>query len=154
MEFSGGRGGRERIDDAFQSLGFADTCRTNDDAVRAQGGCVETHGACGLVNADRHLEVAHGRCGRGLRGGRALLGLSSMHTLRAGGAFGASSWPHVVVGLAPGGVEATAVGEVDARDEDPGACRERCLGDRPCLPVGVDDAGCAFAPKESAPQVV
>ena len=81
-------------------------------------------------------------------------GLSSMHALSAGRPLGASSRPRIVVDLTPGGVEAPAVGEVDARDEDPGACRERCLGDRPCLPVGVDDAGCAFAPKESAPQVV
>ena len=123
MELSGSRGGREPIDDAFQSLGFADTGGTDDDAVGAQGGCVEAYGACGCVDADRHLEVAHARYGRSLRRSRALLGLGSMHALRAGGAFGASSWSRVVV-LAPGGVEATAVGEVDACDEDSGAGRE------------------------------
>ena len=122
--------------------------------MRAQGGCVETHGAGGLVNADRHVEVTHGRCGRGLRGGRALAGFGAPDALCAGGAFGASSRPRIVVGLTPGGVEAPAVGEVDARDEEPSADGKGRLGDNPCLPVGVDDAGCAFAPKEGAPEVV
>ena len=35
VELARGRGGCERIDDAFQSLGFADTGGTDDDAVRA-----------------------------------------------------------------------------------------------------------------------
>ena len=123
MQVSRGRGAGEPVKDPFERLGFPNAGRTDDDAVRAQGGCVETHGACCLVNADRNVEVTHGRGGLSLRRSRALLSLGSMHALGAGWPLGTSSWSRVVV-LAPGRVEAPAVGEENARDENPGAGRE------------------------------
>ena len=154
MELAGGRGTRDPVNDPFEGLGFADAGRANNDAVRAQGYGFKGDGPGGFVDADRHVEVAHARGGRGGGGGLALLGLGTMHALGAGGAFGASSWPGRIVVFAPGGVEASAVGEVDARDEDSGACRERHLGDRPYMPVSDDHAGGALTVKKGAPQVV
>ena len=123
MEGAGGRGTREPVKDPFERLGFTDAGRANDDAVRAECCGVEVDGAGGFVDTNRHVEVACCRDGTRIGDGHALAGLRAAYTFARGGALGTSSRPRVVV-LAPGGVEATAVGEENACDEDSGAGRE------------------------------
>ena len=123
MEGAGGRGAGEPVKDPFERLGFTDAGRANDNAVRAECCGVEVDGARGFVDTNRHVEVAHCRDGTRIGDGHALANLRAAHTLARGGALGTSSRPRVVV-LAPGGIEATAVGEENACDEDSGAGRE------------------------------
>ena len=73
---------------------------------------------------NRHVEVAYGRDGTRIGDGHALASLRAAHTFARGGALGTSSRPRVVVVLAPRGIEAPAVGEENACDEDSGAGRE------------------------------